>query len=77
MDSEIRSKMRLFPLGGLCTTESPCAHEWGHGYGLGHAEPYSKHRQLTMSPAITECSTFQRTLGRGDWSGMYNIYGLR
>lgn len=57
--------------------EAVMTHEWGHGYGLGHAEPYSEHRQQTMSPGITECSTFQRTLGRGDWTGMYNIYGLR
>jgi hypothetical protein len=50
-------------------------HEWGHGYGLGHAEPQSEHAQQTMAPAHYTCSTFQRTLGRGDWTGMYNIYG--
>jgi hypothetical protein len=52
-------------------------HEWGHAYGLGHTpEPSAEHRQQTMNPYVTPCSTFQRTLGRGDWAGMYNTYGL-
>lgn len=55
--------------------EAVMTHEWGHVYGLGHAEPASEHRQQTMSPLITACSTFQRSLGRGDYAGMYNIYG--
>lgn len=51
-------------------------HEWGHAYGLGHTpEPAADHRQQTMSPYLTECSTFQRTLGRGDWTGMHSVYG--
>jgi hypothetical protein len=57
---------------------SVMTHEWGHSYGLAHTpEPTAEHRQQTMVAYGTQCSTFWRTLGRGDWTGMYNIYGLR
>lgn len=57
--------------------EAAMTHEWGHGHGLGHALPDGEHRQQTMSRFITPCSTFQRTLGYGDYLGMWHIYGLR
>ncbi|WP_344688533.1 matrixin family metalloprotease [Blastococcus jejuensis] len=53
-------------------------HEWGHAFGLGHTpDPAADHRQQTMNPYLTACSTFQRTLGRGDWTGMNTVYGPR
>jgi hypothetical protein len=53
-------------------------HEWGHAFGLSHTpDPVADHRQQTMSPVLTPCSTFQRTLGRGDWTGMNTVYGVR
>jgi hypothetical protein len=53
-------------------------HEWGHAFGLGHTpEPAADHRQQTMNPYLTPCSTFQRTLGRGDWTAMTAVYGSR
>lgn len=57
--------------------QSVMTHEFGHTYGLNHTPaPDTDHRQQTMNPATFECSTFQRSLGRGDWTGMWNIYGL-
>jgi hypothetical protein len=53
-------------------------HEWGHAYGLDHTTgAVADHRQQTMAPVLTPCSTFQRTLGRGDWMAMNAIYGSR
>lgn len=57
---------------------SVMTHEWGHSFGLAHApEPSAEHRQQTMHAGIWPCSTYARTLGRGDYNGLYAIYGSR
>lgn len=55
--------------------EGIATHEWGHGYGLAHTGP--GHSNLTMQHLSTVCSTYQRTLGLGDWLGLKKLYGVR
>jgi hypothetical protein len=58
---------------GAVDLESVMTHEWGHAFGLGDLEE-EKHGNLTMSRGIPKCSTSVRTLGYGDWLGMYSLY---
>jgi hypothetical protein len=55
--------------------EGIATHEWGHGYGLAHTGP--GHANLTMQHLAKVCSTYQRTLGLGDWLGLQKLYGVR
>jgi hypothetical protein len=55
--------------------EGIATHEWGHGYGLAHTGP--GHENLTMQHLAKVCSTYQRTLGLGDWLGLKKLYGVR
>lgn len=49
-------------------------HEWGHVFGLGHV-PERTHGRLTMSPLLDgTCEGRERTLGRGDYFGLYGLY---
>lgn len=49
-------------------------HEWGHVFGLQHV-PESTHGRLTMSVSIDgPCEGRERTLGRGDYFGLYGLY---
>jgi hypothetical protein len=64
-----RSCVRRYDFEGAVT------HEWGHAYGLAHTG--SGHANLVMQHELTPCSTYDRTLGLGDWLGMNRLYGHR
>lgn len=49
-------------------------HEFGHAFGLGHANPQSAHANLTMSPQIYTCDASDETLGLGDMLGLETHY---
>jgi hypothetical protein len=53
--------------------EGAITHEWGHAYGMAHTG--SGHDNLTMQHELKPCSTYDRTLGLGDWLGMNHMYG--
>lgn len=53
--------------------ESVMTHEWGHAFGLWDLDE-GEHGNLTMSEVIHPCSTSPRSLGYGDWLGMYSLY---
>lgn len=52
---------------------SAATHEWGHTFGLGHVDETS-YPYMTMSPLLPSCSTTARSLGRGDYQGMFERY---
>jgi hypothetical protein len=54
---------------------SVSVHEFGHVFGLGHVSE-STTPWLTMSPNLAPCNTSARTLGRGDYKGMYDRYNV-
>jgi hypothetical protein len=51
---------------------SVMAHEWGHGWGLGHPQPETPgaHDNLTMNYQTFYCNTSHRSLGYGDVKGL-------
>ena len=49
-------------------------HERGHTFGLSHADYTSEHVQQTMFPVIYPCTSYARTLGLGDHSGLDLLY---
>lgn len=49
-------------------------HERGHAFGLGHAEDLDAYSNLTMFPAAYPCTSYARTLGKGDRSGLAFLY---
>lgn len=53
--------------------EALLTHEWGHAFGL---DDLQNHILQTMNGVMEPCRTRHRTLGRGDWTGMYILYGL-
>lgn len=57
-----------FSLQGVTT------HEWGHAFGLGHADPYEQHYNLTMAAQENWCDGSHATLGLGDLKGLYKLY---
>lgn len=50
------------------------AHEWGHVFGLSHADHPSTHANLTMSSIAGSCTVAQRSLGKGDVLGLLALY---
>lgn len=72
-----RQKQLVTKLPSSCSNrwdfEGIATHEWGHGYGLAHTGP--GHASLTMQHRAAPCSTYQRTLGLGDWLGLKKLYG--
>lgn len=44
-------------------------HEMGHAFGQKHVSG----SRATMYGITTSCQTFQRTLGQGDWFGLYAL----
>lgn len=56
--------------------ESVMTHERGHTFGIGHVgDPdIDTHSLLTMYPEIPLCTTSKRTLGKGDWLALEDIY---
>lgn len=54
---------------------SVATHEWGHAFGLGHSTSVdSSATSQTMSATIPACDTTKRTLGRGDYKGIFDKY---
>ena len=49
-------------------------HERGHTFGLAHADYTQEHTQQTMFPVIYPCTSYARTLGLGDHSGLDLLY---
>ncbi|MDQ4145950.1 MAG: M10 family metallopeptidase domain-containing protein [Actinomycetota bacterium] len=49
-------------------------HERGHAFGLDHSDSVVAHTSQTMFPVIYPCSTYSRTLGRGDHMGLDSLY---
>lgn len=58
---------------GKYDVASVSVHEFGHVFGLGHVAE-SSYPYMTMSTQSQSCSTHARTLGRGDYNGLYNRY---
>ncbi len=54
----------------LWDEESVATHEFGHFFGMAH----SGGNWLTMYRSTPQCSTFERTLGRGDMNEMATLY---
>jgi hypothetical protein len=54
--------------------ESVVTHEWGHAFGMAHE---NSGQWETMYPTVDSCSTYWRTLGKGDTDGMLRLYGKR
>lgn len=50
------------------------AHEFGHAFGLAHVSE-DQYPHQTMSAVAPKCSYAQSSLGRGDWTGLRNLYG--
>lgn len=67
------------PTGSSCSNkyglEGIATHEFGHTFGLGHADPEVDHEWLTMSPMINgTCQASEETLGQGDVLGLGSLY---
>jgi Matrixin len=58
----------LFDLQGVV------AHERGHAFGLAHTDATVTHVPQTMYPTSRPCSSYQRTLGKGDITGLKALY---
>ena len=60
----------------LLDLQSVAAHERGHAYGLKHAGESGdeSHFPQTMFYTSYVCSSYQRTLGKGDHSGLKALY---
>ncbi|MBL4683485.1 MAG: matrixin family metalloprotease [Nannocystaceae bacterium] len=54
-----------FSLRGVAT------HEFGHAYGLGHTPTQCNQ---VMAPSVSDCTSKNRKLGRGDVRGVRNLY---
>lgn len=57
---------------GSYDLESLATHEWGHAFGMAHE---TSGQWETMYPFMNACSTYQRTLGKGDTDGLLRMYG--
>ncbi len=50
------------------------AHERGHAFGLNHTDEETAHIPQTMYPSSGPCSSYARTLGKGDHAGLKALY---
>ena len=49
-------------------------HERGHAFGLSHTDEEAAHIPQTMYPSSGPCSSYARTLGKGDHAGLSALY---
>ena len=63
----------------LIDIQGVMTHERGHAFGLGHTTPVASpnqytHANQTMFPATFSCTSYARTLGKGDHTGLNFLY---